>query len=81
MMIGIDRKLSFICFKRKHTRKARNMSNDQLRGEFWSIRDKNELLENFTKENQKSFLLEEVYSKELKRRELLEWALNSRTTQ
>ncbi|HUT82541.1 MAG TPA: hypothetical protein VMZ29_15190 [Candidatus Bathyarchaeia archaeon] len=54
------------------------MSNEQLCKALWVIRDHNDLIDNFTKDSQKSFLIEEVYSKELKRRELLEWALNSK---
>ncbi|MBN1329355.1 MAG: hypothetical protein JXA54_07770 [Candidatus Heimdallarchaeota archaeon] len=77
-MIKIDRKLSLIIFKRKLIRKARNMSNEQLRKVLWAVRGHNELLNEFTKESQKSFLIEEVYSEELKKRELLEWALNSK---
>ena len=60
--------------------KARNMSNIELRDSLIEARKASEqtaekLIERADLEAQKVLLSEEIFSNELKRRELLEWAL------
>ena len=68
-------------FERKLTREAKKMTNEELRKALWSVRKQ---LENndqsssiLTDKSMKSLIMEAVYSNELKRRELLEWALKT----
>lgn len=64
--------------------KAQNMSNSELRDALLEIRkinivEEKESVKKFDMDSQKNLLLEGVYSQELKRRELLEWALKTGT--
>ncbi|NHK32675.1 MAG: hypothetical protein FK730_15095 [Asgard group archaeon] len=60
---------------KKLSKKARKMSNEELRDALWDIRRKIKISENdFIGD---LLIKEEVYSKELKSRELLEWALRT----
>jgi hypothetical protein len=61
---------------RKLARQARKMSNEELRAALWEVRDRTESIEN---PSEQLFLREDIYSKELKKRELLEWALRTKS--
>ncbi|NHJ84827.1 MAG: hypothetical protein FK734_05155 [Asgard group archaeon] len=68
--------------RRQLVRKIRKMSNDDLKKSLIEIRSKNEVIdidniEKLEKEFIGNLVLEELYSTELKKRELLEWALQS----
>ncbi len=69
-------------FERQLILKAKNMSNSELCDALLEIRIVNSKKENesenkFDVDSQKNLLMEGVYSQELKRRELLEWALKT----
>jgi hypothetical protein len=57
---------------KKLTKQARKMTNEELRAALWDVRTKSESQEN---PSEKLFIMESIYSNELKKRELLEWAL------
>ncbi|TET29044.1 MAG: hypothetical protein E3J70_08075 [Candidatus Heimdallarchaeota archaeon] len=60
------------------TRKAKRMSNIDLREALWDIRKKSEEHESVIGDNRNKMLkMEGIYAEELKRRELLEWALRT----
>ena len=60
------------------TRKAKRMSNTDLRKALWDIRKKSEKHESSTGDSGNKLLkIEGIYAEELKRRELLEWALRT----
>lgn len=63
---------------RRITRKARRMSNTDLRKALWDIRRKTGETTSFSGDEKDNLLkIEGVYAEELKRRELLEWALRT----
>lgn len=62
--------------EKKFSKQARKMSNEELRAALWDVRNKTESQDGSSEE---LFILESIYSEELKRRELLEWALRTRT--
>ena len=67
-------------FLRKLQRQLRRADNKELRRALWEVRNK--LRSNQPEEkdvNWKIYLREQAISTELKRRELLEWALKTRT--
>ena len=64
--------------KRKLKRKTRKMTNEELRTALWIVRDKMDTNTEPMDLSSKLFIQEEVYSQELKRRELLEWALKTK---
>ncbi len=65
-------------FVKRLTRKAKRMSNTDLREALWAIRKKSEEQGSITGGNRNRLLkIEGIYSEELKRRELLEWALKT----
>ena len=76
-MAIFDIKFGEKIFKRKHTRKARKMTNEQLRQALWDVREENENKNDPVDSDIQLMLLEDIYSSELKNRELLEWALKS----
>ena len=59
---------------KKISRQARKMSNEELRDALWDVRNKSESQNN---PSDTLFLMESIYSNELKKRELLEWALRT----
>ncbi|NHJ32506.1 MAG: hypothetical protein FK732_06560 [Asgard group archaeon] len=60
------------------TRKVKRMSNNDLRKALWQIRDKSEEHSGVSGENKNGLLIVEgIYTEELKKRELLEWALRT----
>ncbi|MEA2065664.1 MAG: hypothetical protein U9O65_00955 [Thermotogota bacterium] len=68
--------------RKKLRKQATQMSNETLRQHFWESREKNQQIGNnsYTKEQQKELIKEEIFSQELKKRELLEWALQKNKT-
>jgi len=65
-------------FVRRLTRKAKRMSNTALRKALWDIRKKSEEHSSVKGDNRSKLLkVEGIYAEELKRRELLEWALRT----
>ena len=65
-------------FVKRLTRKAKRMSNTDLRKALWDARKKSEEQKNVTQDNEIKLLkIEGIYAEELKRRELLEWALKT----
>ncbi|MFW9922689.1 MAG: hypothetical protein ACFFDW_05285 [Candidatus Thorarchaeota archaeon] len=69
-------------FQELITHKAQKMSNHELKKALLEIRQKNSQtpissLEDINEETEKDLLIEGVYSEELKKRELLEWALKN----
>ena len=65
-------------FVKRLTRKAKRMSNTNLRKALWDIRKKSEEHMNVTGDERNKLLkIEGIYAEELKRRELLEWALKT----
>ena len=65
-------------FVKRLTRKAKRMSNTNLRKALWDIRKKSEEHMNVTGDERNKLLkIEGIYAEELKRRELLEWALRT----
>jgi len=65
-------------FVKRLTRKAKRMSNIDLREALWDIRKKSEEHESVIGDNRNKMLkMEGIYAEELKRRELLEWALRT----
>ena len=65
-------------FVKRLTRKAKRMSNTDLREALWDIRKKSEEHVSVTGDNKNKLLkIEGIYAEELKRRELLEWALRT----
>ncbi len=65
-------------FVKRLTRKAKRMSNTDLRKALWDARKKSEEHEDVTGDSENKFLkIEGIYANELKRRELLEWALRT----
>ncbi|MGC9777608.1 MAG: hypothetical protein HZR80_00010 [Candidatus Heimdallarchaeota archaeon] len=67
--------------ERKLSRETQKMTNEELRSALWSTRkqseQKEEVANDLEKTKLRSFLMEDIYSKELKKRELLEWALKT----
>ncbi|NHJ39988.1 MAG: hypothetical protein FK731_08145 [Asgard group archaeon] len=62
-------------FEKKLAKKARKMSNEELRNALWDVRIKSE---NSNNNSINDLLIKEgIYAKELKNRELLEWALRT----
>jgi len=64
--------------EKKLIRHARRMSNEELRTAFWIARKCNEECDSKTQidaNKEKNILMEKIFAEELKRRELLEWAL------
>ena len=71
-------------FERQLLLQAKDMPNSELRDALLEVRksnrkDKNESGNELDVDSQKNLLMEGVYSQELKRRELLEWALKTKT--
>lgn len=64
--------------RRKIGRKTRKMTNEELRTALWETRDKLADQEVHSEEIEDLMVWEEMYSIELKNRELLEWALQTR---
>ncbi len=65
-------------FVKRLTRKAKRMSNTDLRKALWDTRKKSEEHESVTGDKGTKLLkIEGIYAEELKRRELLEWALRT----
>jgi len=65
-------------FVKRLTRKAKRMSNTDLRKALWDTRKKSEEHESVTGDKGiKLLTIEGIYAEELKRRELLEWALRT----
>ncbi len=59
-------------------RKAKRMSNEDLRKALWTTRKKSEEKHGINDEESRKLLrIEGIYADELKRRELLEWALRT----
>jgi hypothetical protein len=61
--------------EKKLLRKAQKMSNEELRDALWEVRRKSKTIENDSIDD--LLIKEEIFSKELKNRELLEWALRT----
>ena len=65
-------------FVKRLTRKAKRMSNTDLREALWDTRKKSEEHGNAIRGSKNKLLkIEGIYAEELKRRELLEWALRT----
>lgn len=65
-------------FVKRLTCKAKRMSNTDLRKALWDARKKSEEYEDVTGDSENKFLkIEGIYANELKKRELLEWALRT----
>ncbi|MBK5114180.1 MAG: hypothetical protein KGD59_00405 [Candidatus Heimdallarchaeota archaeon] len=63
---------------RRLTRKVKRMSNSDLREALWDIRKKTGDIASFSGDEKNNLLkIEGIYAEELKRRELLEWALRT----
>ncbi len=77
-MNAIHKGFSGRFFVRRLTRRAKRMSNTDLRKALWDIRRKSEELGKNSGDSGNRFLkIEGIYAAELKRRELLEWALRT----
>jgi hypothetical protein len=61
--------------EKKLSKKVRKMSNEELRDALWDVRKKSKITENDSIGD--LLIKEEIFSKELKNRELLEWALRT----
>lgn len=61
--------------EKKLAKKARRMSNEKLRDALWDVRRKSESSSNDSIDD--LLIKEGIYAKELKNRELLEWALRT----
>jgi len=66
-------------FERKLIRKFRRTKNKQLRAALWNVRTELATIdeEEWNQNHWRLYLTEQVISRELKRRELLEWALKT----
>ncbi len=65
-------------FVKRLTRKAKRMSNTDLRKALWNARKKCEEQNDIAGDKEIKLLkIEGIYAEELKRRELLEWALKT----
>jgi hypothetical protein len=62
-------------FVKKLSKKAKKMSNEELRDALWDVRRMSKIAENTSIND--LLIKEEIFSKELKNRELLEWALRT----